>query len=418
MLHTPAASACGLAASAATLMPAIPASTATTATIEARGEGGSWVHRLTRRTLYDHAVLRRKQVAPAPGEVQYGQMICSSPPRRALLAFATVTLACLLSFAHPRVAEADCGGVQSAPAKNWHRPYRPPLAIGDSTMLLALPQLTASGFDVNAHGCRQFAEALTLMSGLARAGRLPHLVVIALGADGSVTPGDIAETLRILGRSRQLVLVTPRELGGGSGSDAETVRASVRTRPLQIHVVDWVHESEGHPEWFQPDGLHLTFSGADAFARSLRRALAYAAPSPAPLDCRSPAAALGASIDPAEPRVQPPASDGHLHVDEAHGTTALVLANANPFAVYGRAQLYPTSTKGRGAPADRLIAEACVKLAAGATGRVKLTLTPYGSEQVALLQRLTVRFMLTLDSPAPHPVKIVGAYVLERPRRH
>lgn len=332
--------------------------------------------------------------------------------------FATVTLACLLALGHPGAAAADCGGVQSAPAQNWHRPYRPPLAIGDSTMLLALPQLTASGFDVNAHGCRQFPEALTLLSGLARADRLPHLVVIALGADGSVTPGDIAETLRILGRSRQLVLVTPRELGGGSGSDAETVRASVRTRPLQVHVVDWVHESEGHPEWFQPDGLHLTFSGADAFARSLRRALAYAAPAPPPLDCRTPAGAPGASIDPAEPRVQSPSSNGHLHVDEVHGKTAVVLANANPFAVYGLAQLYPTSAKRRGAPADGLIAQACVKLAAGATGRVELTLTPYGSEQVALLQRLAVRFILTLDSPAAQPVKAVGLSVLERPRRH
>ncbi len=356
--------------------------------------------------------------APASAWVQYGRCICPSPPRLAPLVFATVTLACLLALGHPGAAAADCGGVQSAPPQSWHRPYRPPLAIGDSTMLLALPQLTASGFEVNAHGCRQFAEALTLMSGLARAGRLPHLVVIALGADGSVTPSNIAETLRILGRSRQLVLVTPRELGGGSGSDAETVRSSVRTRPLQIHVVDWVRESAGHPEWFQPDGLHLTFAGADAFARSLRRALAYAAPPPARLHCPSPAAAPGVSIDPAEPRVGPPPFDGHLHVDEAHGTTALALANANPFTVYGLAQLYQGSAERRGVPAQRLIAQACVKLAAGATGRVKLTLTPYGFEQVALLQRLTVRFILTLHSPAAQPVKAVSLYVLERRRRH
>ena len=355
--------------------------------------------------------------APAPADVHYVGPIRPSLHRRASLALATVLLACLLSLGHPRAAEADCGGVQSAPARNWHRPYRPPLAIGDSTMLLALPQLTASGFDVNAHGCRQFPEALALMSGLARANRLPHLVVIALGADGSVTPGDIAETLQILGRGRQLVLVTPRELGGGSGSDAETVRASLHTRPLQIHVLDWVRESQGHPGWFQPDGLHLTFAGADAFARSLRRALAYAAPTPGRLECHSRAGAPGASIDPVEPRVQPQPANGQLHVDEAHGTTALRLANANPFAVYGLARLYPTVTQRRGAPADRLIAQACIELAAGATDRVKLALTPYGSEQVALRQRFPVRLVLTLVSPAVRPVQTVSVYLLERPRR-
>jgi hypothetical protein len=319
---------------------------------------------------------------------------------------------------HPRAAGADCGGVQTATAEHWRKPYRPPLAIGDSTMLLALPQLAAAGFDVNAHGCRQFSEALTLLAGLAHAHLLPHLVVIALGADGSITSADVAETLRILGRDRELALVTPRELGGGSGSDAATVRASTRDSPRQIHVLDWVHESEGHPAWFQPDGLHLTFSGADAFTRLLRRTLIYAPPPPAPLVCPRASDPPGVRLAPSNPLVSAQGTTGVLRVAEPRGTTTLALVNENAFAVSGVARLYPAFRYGGGAPSDQLLARACIELAGGASGALTLHLTPYGSEQVAIRQRLGARLVLTLDAPGASAVKASSAYLLERTARH
>ena len=204
---------------------------------------------------------------------------------RALLSAAAA--AAILS-ATPAAAQGGCGGVQRASPPGWHRSYLPPLAIGDSTMLLALPSLASEGFEVNAHGCRQFSEALTLMDGLSHEHLLPHLVVIALGADGSVTASDIRQTIQVLGRGRVLFLVTPRELGGGSGSDATVVRDEGRWRRPQVHVLDWVSYSQGHGSWFQPDGLHLTFPGADAFTRLLGRARKFQV---APVKRRPPPAA-------------------------------------------------------------------------------------------------------------------------------
>jgi hypothetical protein len=285
-------------------------------------------------------------------------------------------------------------------------------------MLLALPQLAAAGFDVNAHGCRQFAEALALLSGLARAHQLPHLVVIALGGDGSVTSADVAETLRILGPGRELVLVTPRELGGGSGSDAETVRASGREKPSQVHVLDWVRESGGHSAWFQPDGLHLTFSGAAAFTRFLRHAFTYAAPTPAPLGCPRGSEPPGAQLTPSSPLVHAQVRAGVLHVDRIRETTKLTLLNENVFTVFGLARLYPAVHRGGSAPADQLLAQACVELGAGTSGTLTLHLTPYGSELVAVHERLGVRLVLTIDAPGAGPVKTGGIYLLERPRHH
>ena len=46
------------------------------------------------------------------------------------------------------------------------------------------------------------------------------LVVVALGANWNIQSPDIGRMVHVLGPTWTLVLVTPREDGGGSGSDA------------------------------------------------------------------------------------------------------------------------------------------------------------------------------------------------------
>ena len=145
-------------------------------------------------------------------------------------------------------------------------------------MLLALPALARVGYKVNARGCRQFGEGLRLLRGARRRHQLPHLVVLALGADASVTAGEIQQAKKILGPKRKLGLVTPRESGGGESNDAKVIRNAGQRDPTRVKVLDWVHYSAGHSSWFQPDGLHLTFSGAKAFARLLKKLIPLAAP--------------------------------------------------------------------------------------------------------------------------------------------
>jgi len=145
-------------------------------------------------------------------------------------------------------------------------------------MLLALPALSRVGYKVNARGCRQFAEGLRLLRDTRRHHRLPHLVVLALGADASVTARQIQRATKIIGPKRKLGLVTPREADGGESNDARVIRNAGRRDPVRVKVLDWVHYSAGESSWFQPDGLHLTFSGAKAFARLLKKLIPLAAP--------------------------------------------------------------------------------------------------------------------------------------------
>lgn len=192
-------------------------------------------------------------------------MMRSMRTTKSSLLVATLAAVALLV---PAAADAACGGVeQMKPQKNVNL-GRAPLAIGDSAMLLALPDLAKAGFRANARGCRQYPEAIALLKDLRRKDKLPGVVVIALGSNGPITKENIHDALDVVGKKRTLVLVTPLETGGVAGSDARLVRNEAH-KHKRIRMLDWVRFSNGHPGWFQPDQLHLTFPGAAALARLL-----------------------------------------------------------------------------------------------------------------------------------------------------
>ncbi|MET0206365.1 MAG: hypothetical protein ABW228_04240 [Thermoleophilaceae bacterium] len=178
---------------------------------------------------------------------------------------------------------AACGEAQHYMPVDRDVSTPPPLAIGDSVMLGAVEPLRRQGFEIDARECRQMSEGLRVLGARARAGTLPSAVAVGLGTNWTVTLDQIRRALRILGRERVLVLVTPRELGGASSTDQDAIRAAGRRWPGRVRVADWVAHSGGHRDWFWSDGLHLRARGARAFARLISRTLgANAAPPASP----------------------------------------------------------------------------------------------------------------------------------------
>jgi hypothetical protein len=177
-------------------------------------------------------------------------------------------LCCMLAaLALPAVATADCGGVVASYPRGWHHRYRPPLVIGDSTMIFAVPDLAHRGMEANARGCRMWSEGLALLRRRKHRHSLPHLVVMGLGANWTITRSDIERAVALLGPKRVLGLIAPREEGGGTSSDAYNVRRAGRRHRNRVKVLDWPRYSARHPSWFSGDGLHMSFAGAAAYAK-------------------------------------------------------------------------------------------------------------------------------------------------------
>jgi lysophospholipase L1-like esterase len=176
------------------------------------------------------------------------------------------------ALAAPATADACNASQRLGPVAN-ERPGPAPLAVGDSVMLGAVPQLRRAGFEVNARGCRQMSHGLRLLARRRGAGSLPDVVVVALGHNWTITIDDIRRALLILGPERVLGMVTPR---GEFASARAAIGAAGRRWPARVKVIPWAARSAGKPwTW---DGLHLTQAGARAFGRLLSRAFDWPLP--------------------------------------------------------------------------------------------------------------------------------------------
>ena len=147
-----------------------------------------------------------------------------------------------------------------------------PFVVGDSVTVPAGDFLGEKGFAVDAVACRTFAQGLEVMSGRP----LPDLVVIALGSNAAVSGAELEAALEMVGPFARLMLVLPKELGGGADPDGRVMRAFAEAHPDQVTIVDWPAYSAGHGDWFAPDGLHLTTDGAIGFAQMITEAVEFA----------------------------------------------------------------------------------------------------------------------------------------------
>jgi len=162
---------------------------------------------------------------------------------------------------------------------------RAPVAIGDSTMLLPIPNLDAAGYSVNARGCRGFREAINIARKLKAKRHLPHLVMINSYGNGGVNPGLISEALDVLGKRRVLGLITAynADTGEPPAPDTDVLFKAAKQYPHRIFVLDWVAYSRSHHSadpapgaWFLPDLFHPNYTGAQAYADFLATALPLA----------------------------------------------------------------------------------------------------------------------------------------------
>lgn len=183
-----------------------------------------------------------------------------------------VPAACVTGLLAAAAPASACGYRRHAAPRHQVRDERAPLIVGDSTMIFAAPVLGRLGIEADAKECRQFTEGIDMLGARRRAGRLPRVAILALGANGPISRGDVERALSAIGPGHVLGLVTPRNLS----SVASVMRRSARERPARVRLIDWVARSAGHGGWFAGDGLHVNFTGARAFADYVRRAIAAA----------------------------------------------------------------------------------------------------------------------------------------------
>jgi lysophospholipase L1-like esterase len=140
-------------------------------------------------------------------------------------------------------------------------------AIGDSVMIDIQPALSRdiAGVTVNGKVSRQFATGVQIIASLRAAGRLPPTVIVELGTNGTVTAPRFDAMMAAAQGAERVVFCTVHVPRSWEAGDNAVIRAGV-ARYSNTRLADWAALSQGHPEWFAPDGYHLTVTGARALA--------------------------------------------------------------------------------------------------------------------------------------------------------
>jgi len=144
------------------------------------------------------------------------------------------------------------------------------LALGDSVMLGAAPQMAAAipNLEVDASVSRQVSAGIDLLYQRRDAGALGDVVIIHLGTNGSLSGGQFDEIMGILSGVERVVWVNLRVPRDWEAPDNDAIAQGVARYPSAV-LVDWYSLGNAHPEFFYDDEIHLNPEGADFYAQTI-----------------------------------------------------------------------------------------------------------------------------------------------------
>ena len=173
-------------------------------------------------------------------------------------------LALALAWAPEAGAVGACDTIKRAqPSRTGPGILRAPMFIGDSSMLLGVPEMGRLGFDADARGCRQASAAVDMIAARPKA-RRPRMVVLGVGANGPVAWSTLRRALRLVGKRGMLGLVT----GAGQTGAPAVMRRFARAHRRRTTLIDWVATN---PYRYGGDGIHIGTAGEEREARFIHR---------------------------------------------------------------------------------------------------------------------------------------------------
>ena len=144
----------------------------------------------------------------------------------------------------------------------------PVTAVGDSVLLDAQPELATDlpGIVVDGLVSRQFEAGIGVVQADRAAGTLGKVLVVELGTNGPISPGEVDAMVQAAPGVARVVFVNVCVPRPWAASDNAVLAAGVARHPGVAVLADWNALATAHPEWFTSDQVHLNPAGAVALA--------------------------------------------------------------------------------------------------------------------------------------------------------
>ncbi|NBU93992.1 MAG: acyltransferase, partial [Actinobacteria bacterium] len=124
---------------------------------------------------------------------------------------------------------------------------------------------------INARVGRQAPELLAVMK-VDQSSVMVSPVIFNLGNNNKLTESTVTEIFEVVKNQPQIIVVNtavPRPWR----DENNQIIARVASRYQNVDLIDWQKISEGHPELFAPDGVHLSPTGSDAYVAAVLKVL-------------------------------------------------------------------------------------------------------------------------------------------------
>jgi lysophospholipase L1-like esterase len=125
---------------------------------------------------------------------------------------------------------------------------------------------------VDAAVSRQVDDCLAVLRSWRDNGRLGDVVVVHIGNNGTFKPAQFDQLRALLEGVPHVVVVNLRVPRPWEGHNNEVIAQGVASMPNAV-LVDWHGHTEGEPDLFYDDGLHLRPEGARRYAALVAAAL-------------------------------------------------------------------------------------------------------------------------------------------------
>ncbi|EOP46160.1 acyltransferase family protein [Bacillus cereus] len=140
-------------------------------------------------------------------------------------------------------------------------------AVGDSIMIDITPYLKNAfpNIRIDAKIGRQMSQAIPAVEQLKNEGNLGSNIIIGLGTNGAFTKEQLASLIEVIGNERKIILINTRVPRPWESLVNEKLKEAASSYK-NVVLVDWYSASAGNKAYFEPDGVHLTKIGAEAYA--------------------------------------------------------------------------------------------------------------------------------------------------------
>ncbi|WP_040496548.1 acyltransferase family protein, partial [Ilumatobacter nonamiensis] len=162
----------------------------------------------------------------------------------------------------------------TAPPTTAAAPTSAQLALGDSVMQGAAPQLNELGFTVDAIESRAWVNGLDTIEKLGAQDRLPETLVIHLGTNGPIGQANMDRMMTAVSTVPNVLLLTNDVDRDYTAGNNELIYAAAAAND-NVEVLDWQGLAPACTgDCFENDGFHLKPAGRRYYAELIAGALA------------------------------------------------------------------------------------------------------------------------------------------------